>query len=42
MLTHGSGEKYMGTFVNGKLEGQVRIYYNDSRVKFEGEFKAGK
>ena len=44
MLIHGSGERYIGTFVRGRLEGQVRIYYNDSRcgLKFEGEFKNGK
>ena len=38
MLIHGNGEKYVGTFVNGKLDGHVRIYYNDSRlgVKYDG------
>jgi hypothetical protein len=44
MLTHGNGERYVGCFYSGRLEGTVRVYYNDSRqgVKFEGEFRGGK
>lgn len=44
MLIKGSGERYIGTFFKGKLNGpRIKIYFNDSRlgIKFEGEFKDG-
>ena len=41
-LTLGNGEKFIGFWNDGKLNGQARIYYNNGTIKFEGEFKDGK
>jgi antitoxin component YwqK of YwqJK toxin-antitoxin module len=42
MLKMGNGEKYIGHFQNGKLNGEAKIYLANGALKFEGKFKDGK
>jgi hypothetical protein len=38
----GTKERYIGTFVDGKLHGPVQIYALNGSLLFDGDFKFGK
>ena len=39
-MTKRGGDRYEGTFVNGKFDGEMSVYYSDGR-KFRGMYKNG-
>jgi hypothetical protein len=41
MLTH-RDQRYIGTFVKGKLEGTVQIHTIEGEIRFEGDYSQGK
>jgi len=42
LTRHGTKERYIGTFIDGKLDGAVQIHALKGGLLFEGDFKFGK
>lgn len=36
------GQLYLGDWVKGEMEGHGKLYWDEKRIRYEGDFKGGK